>query len=388
MKLSIRQSLPFWINLACLLSLLTALTVKQTPALAGFQQTTPINFGSTTSGFINQPGEIDSYTFTANGGDLILIGLSRVSGDLWPKVRLYSPEGTLLQEKSSAVHVEISQELRNLYKVFLPIVIEGSANSPDRNAVPAPDMYIVADVPGTYTILVSDGFDGTHTGSYNLYLQKLNPPVGANNISYSQTVSGSINQPAEMDAYIFSAAVGDKLIAGISGVSGNMWQQMRLYDANGVLLHEVKHPNHTEIVYDIQIAGDYFLLVSDGFNGVYTGSYNVFLQRRANPANATVISFGQTTAGSINQPAEMDAFTFSAKANDQIQILMTSISGDLWQQIRLYDPAGTLLNENSGVDQAEITQTLPVDGNYTILASDGFNGTKTGSYNITLQKLP
>lgn len=388
MKLSIRQSLPFWINLACLLSLLTALAIQQTPALAGSLQTTPISFGSTTSGSINQPGEIDTYTFTANSGDYILIGLSRISGDLWPRVRLYSPDGILLQDKSHPVHVEISQELRDLHKAYLPLLIKGLANSPDRNTAPAPGLRIVANVPGTYTILVSDGFNGTKTGSYNLFLQKLNPPVGANNISYSQTVSGSINQPAEMDAFIFSSAMGDKLIIGMSQVSGNLWQQMRLYDPNGVLLHEVKHPVHTEIIYDIQNAGDYVLLVSDGFNGVNTGSYNIYLQRRVNPVNATVISFGQTTAGSINQPADMDAFTFSAKANDQIQILMTSISGNLWQQIRLYDPAGTLLGENSGVNQAEITRVLPADGDYTILASDGFNGTHTGSYNITLQKLP
>lgn len=389
MKLSIRQSLPTWINVACLFFLLAALILKQTPALAGYLQTTPISFGSTTSGSINQPGEIDSYTFTANSGDYVLIGISRVSGDLWPGVRLYNPDGALLLDKSNPVHVEISQELRNLHKVYLPLSIRGLANSPDRNtAAPSPHLSIVANVPGTYTILVSDGFNGTKTGSYNLFLQKLNPPVGANNISYSQIISGSINQPAEMDAFIFSSAMGDKLIIGMSQVSGNMWQQLRLYDPNGVLLHEVKHPVHTEIIYDIQNTGDYVLLASDGFNGIYTGSYNIYLQRRVNPTNATVITFGQTTAGSINQPAEMDSFTFSAKANDQIRVLMTSISGDLWQQIRLYDPAGTLLNENTGVNQAEITRVLPVDGDYTILASDGFNGTKTGSYNISLQKLP
>jgi len=58
------------------------------------------------------------------------------------------------------------------------------------------------------------------------------------------------------------------------------------------------------------------------------------------------------------------------------------------QQIRIYDPDGNLLNEDSGPTQAEITQTLPTTGSYTILASDGFDGTFTGDYNINLQQLP
>jgi hypothetical protein len=388
MKQPIRQSLLPWVLLACLLLMLVEFAVPPKPGLAGPLQTMPINFGTVTSGSINQPGEIDSYTFSANSGDLILIGATRTSGDLWPRIRLFSPEGTLLQDQKNAVHVEITQELHNLNKIFLPVIANGPGKLVDRSIFPDPEALIIAQVPGTYTIWVSDGFDGTFTGSYNLYLQKLNPPVGAEPIAYSETLSGSINLPAEMDAFIFSPAKGDKVIIGMSSVSGDLWQQIRLYDSRGVLLQEVKHPKHVEISFDIQDSGDHFLLVSDGFRGELTGSYNVFIQRRVNPANATVIDFGQTIAGSINQPAEMDAFAFSAKAGDQVNILMTSISGDLWQQIRLYDPIGNLLNENSGVNQAEITQSIPSNGTYTIFASDGFNGTFTGSYNMTLQKLP
>jgi len=390
MKRSPDPTLRVLIHIACLLGLLATSIARPAFALARTPQTTIISFGSTTTGSINQPGEVDTYTFSAQNGDRILIGMSRVSGDLWQRVRLYGPDGTLLQDESSPVHLEISLslELPDRVNVFLPII----ANNPtvSLNGFPPTDpvLQVPATTPGTYTIRVSDGFDGTLTGSYNLYLQKLNPPAGAGLIEFSQTLPGTINQPAEMDAFIFSAAAGDKLIAGMSRVSGNVWQQIRLYDSDGELLSETKSPIHTEMIYDMPAAGSYSLLVSDGFNGTLTGSYNLYIQRTNNPANAVTLSFGQTTPGSINQPAEMDAFTFTASANDQVQINMTRVSGSLWQQIRLYDPSGALLAENKAPTQAEITQVLLANGDYRILASDGFNGTLTGSYNINLQKLP
>lgn len=66
--------------------------------------------------------------------------MSRASGDLWPEIRLYHPDGHLLRAESSSVHAEI--------------------------ALPLP-------TAGTYTVLVSDGYNGTLTGDYNLYLQAL-----------------------------------------------------------------------------------------------------------------------------------------------------------------------------------------------------------------------
>jgi hypothetical protein len=314
--------------------------------------------------------------------------MSRVSGNLWQRLRLYDPDGKLLRDVSHPVHVEISQILPDRFFVFLPLITKGSAGGAGATSPEMPALRITAAAPGTYTILASDGFDGTLTGSYNLFLQKLNPPANATAISFSQTVAGAVNQPAEMDAFTFSANANDKVIIGMSRVSGNLWQKIRLYDPSGTLLHETSSPVHAEMTYPIPVTGTYAILVGDGFDGTLAGSYNIFIQRTNNPANATAISFGQTQPGSINLPAEMDAFTFSGNTNANIQVTMTRASGSLWQQVRIYDPSGNLLGENSGSTQAQLTQSLPSTGVYTILASDGFDGTLTGNYNVTLQQLP
>src|SRR2546430_12549564 len=53
---------------------------------------------------------------------------------------------------------------------------------------------------GTYFLLASDD-NGAEVGDYSLSLQRLNQPVGALPISYGQTLSGSLTNAAQSDAY-------------------------------------------------------------------------------------------------------------------------------------------------------------------------------------------
>jgi hypothetical protein len=351
-----------------------------------------LSYGTTTSGAISAIGEIDTYTFVAEGGDSLLISLSRVSGDLWPGIRLYDPNGTLLQEDEDPVHLEITRLIPTIYPTFLPMSLNAAASGraaqhrpASGQAVPA-GLSFLAATSGTYTIHISDGFNGTLTGSYSLFLQKLNPPAGAVPIAYSQTLPGSINAPAEMDAFTFAAAAGDTVLVSLSRASGDLWQQVRLLDPTGALLNQASAPGHTELTYGISVSGAYTLLLADGFNGTMTGSYSLFLQKLDPPVNATPIAYSELLPGAINAPAEMDAFTFAATAGDHLILGLSRVAGDLWQEIRLYDPTGALLGEASAPTHAELLHTALTTGAYTVLIPDGFDGTKTGSYNLVLQR--
>lgn len=389
MNQQLHRIVSFVFSRICVLSIsILLMVISSLNTQAQSLPATTITFGSTTPGSISTPGEIDTYTFSANTGDVIMIGMSRVSGNLWQRLRFYDPDGKLLADVSNPVHVEISQTLPDRYYVLLPLITRNFVGSANATSSEVSAIRVSAAVPGTYTILVSDGFDGTLTGSYNVFLQKLNPPASASGVSFSQTVAGTINQPAEMDAFTFSANTNDKVIIGLSRVSGSLWQKIRFYAPTGTLLNEIGSPVHAEMTYPIPATGTYAVLVGDGFDGTLTGSYNIFIQRTNNPANATTILFGQTQPGSINLPAEMDAFTFSGNVSTNIHVTMTRVSGSLWQQIRIYDPSGELLGEDSAPTQAQLTRSLPSTGTYTILASDGFDGTLTGNYNVALLQLP
>jgi hypothetical protein len=313
-----------------------------------------IGFGETIQCSIVSPSETDTYTFTASAGDKVLVRMSKSSGDLWAGIKVYSPDGTKLCE------------------VFYPSTAEiASCNIPST---------------GTYSILAYDGFNGTFTGDYYLYLQRLNNPGSTVSIAFGQTLSGSISTPAEMDTYTFAAGAGDKVLVRMGRSSGNVWPGIRVYSPDGTKLCEVFYPSTAEIAScNIPSTGTYSILAYDGFNGTLTGDYYLYLQRLNNPGSTVSITFGQTLPGSISTPAEMDTYTFAAGAGDKVLVKMIVSSGILWKGIRVYGPDGTKLCENHLGEIASCN--IPSTGTYSILAYDSFNGMLTGNYYIYLQRL-
>jgi hypothetical protein len=295
---------------------------------------------------------MDSYTFEGNAGDSVLVGISRVSGDLHSEIRLLDPEGNLINSAKDANYVEAVSGL---------------------------------PVTGAYTLLVGDGFWGSGTGGYHLYLQRLNDPVGASPLSFGELALGTILQSVEMEAYTFAAEAGDRVLVGASPTSGYIWPEIRLYDPTGNLLNSASDSKHAEMAVNVLASGVHTLLVSDGFNGTETGDFGLYLQRLNNPGNATQLSFGESSSGDILYAAEMDTYTFVATGTEQARVTMSRTSGDLWPQIRLYEPTGTLIGAVSDFSLAELTVTLPGGGVYTILCGDGLNGTSTGAYTLQLE---
>ncbi len=104
-------------------------------------------------------------------------------------------------------------------------------------------------------------------------------------------------------------------------------------------------------------------------------------------AAATSISFGEILSGTINAAAQMDSYTFSANTNDKVVLRASRTSGTLYPGIRLYGPDGAKLQETYSSPTAEISYQLPGSGTYTISTYDGWDGTRTGGYNLYLQSV-
>jgi hypothetical protein len=314
---------------------------------------TPIDFGQTKTGSINQVAEMDAYSFMATAGDVVLVGASQATGDMWPRVRLYDPAGNLVGTSGDSRHTEVQVTLASR---------------------------------GAHTLLISDDFDGTLTGVYGLHLQRLNNPGNAAPIDFGQTLTGSINQAAEMDAYTFAADAGDVVLIGAGRSTGNLWPQIRIFDPEGSLVGIAADSTHAEVQVMLAASGTYTLLIADDLNGSHTGGYGLHLQRLNNPGNARALVYGDLVSATINMVAEMDAYTFSGSAGDAIVINMARTSGSLWPQIRLFDPDGEAAGTASGSTSAELNTTLTEAGTYTILAADDLNGTLTGGYDLQIQK--
>ena len=316
-----------------------------------------IEFGNTLTGSIIKPAQMKTYTFSANAGDSVLLRVLRVSGNLEPAIRIYSPSGTKLCENSGYSMAEI-----------------------ENCALPS---------NGNYTVFVFDDYYGTYSGEYYIHLQRLNNPGNATAMVFGETDLGTISFHAEMDAFTFTAAANDKVQVRMSKSSVDLWPGIRIYSPTGTNVCNNYGSTTAEIeICTLSANGTYTILAYDYLDGSNTGDYYIYLQRLNNPGNATAMTFGETLSGTVNYPAEADAFTFTATANDKVQVRMSKSSVDLWPGIRIYSPTGANVCNNYGSTTAEIEIcTLPASGIYTILSYDYLDGTNTGDYSIYLQRL-
>jgi len=398
---------------------------------------TPISFGDTLSGTV-AAAEMDAYTFVGASGDQIIVRMSKTSGSLWPLILVYRPNGTLLCEDyspstaevfctltSSGMHTILVADYFGTYTGEYSLYLQRT-NNPG-NATPisfgetlsgsigaaaemdtytftasAGDVVLVRMSRASVSLYAPDGTklcsdlngcslpsDGTYTilaggtGDYDLYLQRLNDPGNAIPIAFGDTVSASIDLPAEMDAYTFVGASGDQVLVRVAETSGSLWPLIRVYRPNGTLLCEDYSPSTAEVSCSLTSSGTHTILVGDYF-GTYTGEYSLYLQRTNNPGNAIPIAFGNTLSGTV-AAAEMDAYTFVGTPGDQVLVRVAETSGSLWPLIRVYPPNGTLLCEDYSPSTAEVFCTLTSSGMHTILVADYF-GTYTGQYSLYLQR--
>ena len=308
---------------------------------------TPLNFGETIAGTIDVPGEMDNYTFSAQAGDQIIAHM----GSSWinfAQLQLYAPNGTLIEEDygSRTCTLEIT----------------------------------LVDT-GIYTLLASDK-NGDDTGDYGVFLQKINNPVNATPLGFGETITGNISQLVEMDTYIFSAEVGDSIIARM----GSSWfnhPAIKLYAPNGTLIGTKSGQYVCELTEMIPETGNYTLLVGD-YSSNDIGEYGIFLQRTSNPVNVTPIGFGDTLKGNITHHGGMNTYTFTAEKGDSVFTRMSAKYPNK-SELQLYAPNGTLIEKVISY-YSEITVEIIEYGTYTILSGES-NGKKNMEYGIYLQRL-
>lgn len=313
-----------------------------------------IGFGETIACALLSPFEIDTYTFTAAAGDNVLVRLSVGQDSFVPAVSVYSPANVML--------------------------------CTDQNSYPAEISSCVLPTSGDYTILVRD-FLGGETGSYHLYLQRLNNPGGPLSIAFGSTLSGSIGLPAEMDTYTFTAAAGDKVLLRLSSDTSSITPDLRLFSPAGTLLCHDYNSYPAEISScDLPAAGAYSILLGD-FLGTTTGEYHLYLQRLNNPLGSLSIVSCQSSFSSIDLPAEMDTYSFPAAAGDQVLVRLSADMSSIVPDLRVFSPSGALLCRDYNSYPAEIASCdLPTTGIYSILVGD-LLGYRTGAYRLFLQSL-
>jgi len=287
-------------------------------------------FGVTVSGFTGLVGEVGTFSFSAAVGDLVLVRMSRVSGYLWPEIRLFSSNGIELCGDWSYDIAEINCTLSE---------------------------------DGGYTVLAHDHF-GDYTGNYSIFIQRLDNPGNVVSVVFGATVLGSIDPVGEVDTFGFSAVVGDTVLVRTSWASGYLWPEVRLFAPDGTELKRDWSYGLVEINCTLAEDGNYTVLVHDHF-GEYTGNYTLYLGEIV----LEELALGIPYSGNIST-GEWHSFYVNVEADKNLLLTLepASPSGVL----ELY---GSYAKIPTRSDYDSIAMRRNALGNYELLISPTKNGT-------------
>ncbi len=322
---------------------------------------------------ISLPGEVDTYTFDATAGDIIMLGIGEVgpNGPFVPWIRLQRPDAVQIANQSGTQAAQIE---------------------------------ILAPASGTYTVLVASADAGLNdTGSYTLTLAKV---PGAFSISGGDeggpTTNGATHTGTvhigDLDMWSFEATVGDVIMLGIgeTGAGTDFSPWIRLRSPTGQTLGGTQSGVAAAQIESVApVTGTYTVVVASadaGLDGF--GDYALTLARTAGPYTITPGDEGGPMTNAANHTGavtigDLDTWTFDATAGDSIMLGIgeTGASTDFSPWIRLKSPTGQNLGSESNVAADQIESVASVTGTYTVVVAsadaglDGF-----GDYTLTLTR--
>jgi len=205
-----------------------------------------LQMGKVAAGSITSASEKDAHDFCGNEGDIIRLDMSTTTGDLNPEATIYRADGTQLCDESS-----ISSSFT---------------------------MECTLDTIGIHKILVGDR-SRNDTGSYAIYLQRLNNPGGATAKNFGDVVTGALTSIVERDTYTFEGAIGDVIRFDMSTTTGGLNPEATIYRADGTqLCDESSISSSFTMECTLDTNGIHKILVGDRSQND-TGSYMLSLTR-------------------------------------------------------------------------------------------------------------
>jgi len=317
-------------------------------------------------------GDLDVWTITANVGDAIVVRAGEVSAGstLTPWLRLYTPAGALVDSSASAAAAEVAT---------------------------------TASSAGTYVVVIGDGTGGLGgSGAYRLTLAKTGAAVvvtagdDGGPLTNGAVQTGTIDV-GDLDVWTITANVGDAIVVrmGETSVGSPLTPWLRLYSPSGALLANSFSAAAAEVTTTAASAGTYVVVAGDGTSGlVGSGGYRITLAKTGDPVTVSVgDEGGPLTNGAVQTGAidvgDLDVWTVTASVGDAIVVRAGEISSgsSLTPWVRIYSPAGALLDSSFAAAAAEVTTTAASSGTYLVVVGDGTSGLAgSGPYRLTLAK--
>ena len=174
----------------------------------------------------------------------------------------------------------------------------------------APRRTVPSGGSGPWTLQVSDS-SGTHTGTFNLSIQRLDIGFGCQTIKFGESAKAHLKQEASSACFTFKAAAGTYLFARSVGLSGTITTPSAVEASPSG--SEQCFTNGT--VECPLTAGGLQTLVLYSESGTTTGAFRIYIQRMTAPRSCTPLTVGGgTQSGSVAKPGDVACYTFAGKS--------------------------------------------------------------------------
>src|SRR5438552_14113260 len=274
------RSVPAWFRASCLwLALLTPLCLFFCLASKASAQGALTN-GAHETGTISPAGDTDTWTFSANAGDGIVLRVGATN--FVPEIQLYGPDSALIGDAFTA-------------------------NGNFRDA----ELILRATNGGPYTVVISSHFP-LNTGTYGLTLAQ---PPGTFVTSAGDeggTLTNGVNQAGTMelgdlDMWSFTATAGDSLLLRM-GATGFV-PEIRLFGPDGALVADAFTINgnnrDAQLFVQATNSGLYTVVVGSYFLN-NSGTYNLTLAKSPGAFFTSPSDEGGTLTNGFNQAGTID----------------------------------------------------------------------------------
>ncbi len=234
---------------------------------------------------------------------------------------------------------------------------------------------VIKPAAGTYTVLATDSSTTPAASSFTLDLLRT---TNACSIPAAQgaTVNGVVSATAPFLAYRIPANSGDMLSLRSSSSTAGFASQMELYDPDGVRLDS----GVFSLSRKAAATGSYTLILGAAAPRT-AGGYSFAWQLLNQPAGASPLACGGSTAGALSASSQFRYYTLAAATGDTMRLILTRISDNFSPQIEIFDPAGARISATSDVSQKAVA-----GGNYLVVVSPSTSLTETGAYSVAFQR--
>ncbi len=299
--------------------------------------------------------QVDAYAYTGDAGDLMVLQMRSVQGNIESQLRLYDPSGNLLAEA-------------------LP-----------NGGLSRIDAFVLPET-GTYTVLCMDK-NGNDLGDYGFSIQWINTSNCATPLECGVGQTATLDYLVQMHAYSIDVNEGNRVYLRMRGDQG-VEAELQLYDPNGVLVASDAPSSGMASIenYLATSSGTYFVMARDGA-GNDAGNYGIIYRNLGDEGCSTLLDCDADFNGSLEHLAELDVYRVEGLAGDKFWVQARCEDTSVEEQIEWYDANGNQLSiDISGGGLASIEETtLPADGTYYVFFCDK-SGNDTGDYGFGFQK--